>query len=129
IELGEYYQYVGSMHVYIDYLEPLREYLSEGHQKAVEMPSMPAGDPFLLIPELLEAEDKIRHGEVVVVSDLVRNEYWADIIRLVQVFWAIDHEGEFDRLKAEFACPIYHSYLEGRRHLRPRAPETRRIEC
>jgi thymidylate synthase len=129
IELGEYYQYIGSMHVYIDYLEPMKEYLAEGHQKAVEMPGMPAGDPFLLVPQLLEAEKKIRHGEAVVVSDLISNEYWEDIVRLVQVFWATDHEGQFNKLKADFVSPMYRSYLEGRRHLKPRALEIRRDEC
>ncbi len=125
VDLGEYYQYVGSMHVYIDYLEKVGEYLAEGYQKAVEMPPMPAGDPFLLVPDLLKAEDQIRHGEAVVASEVVSENYWADIVRLLQVFWATDHSGRLDELKAEFVNPIYRSYLEGRRYLKPRTPEVR----
>src|SRR5262249_49243245 len=117
-ELGEYYQYVGSMHVYVNRLAKLQEYVAEGHQKLVEMPSMPLGDPFPRIQVLLKAEDQIRHGEAVVASEEFFEDYWADIVRLLQVFWASDHAGRLDELKAEFACPIYCSYLEGRRHLK-----------
>jgi thymidylate synthase len=125
VELGEYYQYVGSMHVYVPYLDRVGEYLAEGYQKAVEMPLMPVGDPFLLVPDLLKAEDRIRHGEPVVASEAVSEDYWADIVRLLQVFWAADHAGRLDQLKADFVNPIYRSYLEGRRHLKPRIPEIR----
>jgi thymidylate synthase len=124
VELGEYYHYVGSMHVYVNHLEGLAEYLAEGHQRAIEMPPMPLRDPFLLVPDLLNAEDRIRHGEPVVASKVMSESYWADIVRLLQVFWAAE-AGRLDELKAEFASPIYRSYLEGRRHLKPRTPETR----
>lgn len=125
VELGEYYQYVGSMHVYSKHLEKVSEYLAEGHQRMIEMPPMPPGDPFVVVPNLLAAEDRIRHGESVVASDAVKDDYWADIIRLLEVFWAADHEARLDELKAEFANPMYRSYLEGRRHLKPRAQEVR----
>ena len=113
------------MHVYVNYLDKVGEYLAEGHQKAVEMPPMPVGDPFLLVPDLLKAEDRIRHGEPVVASEVVSENYWADVVRLLQVFWAAGDEGRLDELKAAFADPIYRSYLEGRRYLRLRAPEVR----
>jgi thymidylate synthase len=125
VELGEYYHYVGSMHVYVKYLAEVNEYLDEGYQKAVEMPPMPVRDPFLLVPDLLKAEDRIRHGEPVVASEIAPEDYWADIVRLLQVFWATDHAGRLDEIKAEFVNPIYRSYLEGRRHLKPRTPEVR----
>ena len=124
VELGEDYQYVGSMHVYLEYLDKMREYVAEGHQRSVGMPAMPAGDPFLLIKGLLEAEDRIRHGETVIASENTAKTYWADIIRLLQVFWAQSRE-RLDELKAEFTDPIYYSYLDGRRNLKPRAPEVR----
>ena len=46
--MGEYYQYVGSMHIYTNFLEGVSEYLAEGHQKIVEMPPMPFSDPFAI---------------------------------------------------------------------------------
>ena len=63
VELGEYYQFVGSMHVYEDRLDEMRQYIAEGFQKGVEMPAMPPGDPFELIRTLLEAERRIRADE------------------------------------------------------------------
>jgi thymidylate synthase len=125
MELGEYYQYVGSMHVYERHLGQMGEYVAEGHQKAVEMPVMPVGNPFILVDDLLKAEDRIRHGEAVVASEVASETYWADIIRLLQVFWAPNYGARLDELKAEFAHPIYRSYLEGRRNLKPRTPEVR----
>lgn len=124
-EIGEYYQYVGSMHVYEPYLEKVEEYVTEGHQKAVVMPAMPAGNPFLIVEHLLAVEDRIRHGEAVIASEVAPDSYWADIVRLLQVFWAPDNKVSLDKLKAEFADPIYRSYLDGRRKLKPRVPEVR----
>jgi thymidylate synthase len=124
VELGEYYQYVGSMHVYVDHLDKIGEYLAEGHQKPAAMPPMPVGDPFTLVQELLRTEDRIRHGEVVVADEVVADDYWADIVRLLQVFWA-DNADRLEELKAEFVNPMYRSYLEGRRYLKQRAPEAR----
>jgi thymidylate synthase len=126
VELGEYYRYVGSMHVYVDHLDKIGEYLAEGHQKTIEMPPIPVGDPFLLVPELLKAEDRIRHGDTVVASEAASDSYWADVVRLLQVFWAADHASRLDELKSEFVNPMYRSYLEGRRYLKPRASEVRR---
>ena len=60
VEIGEYYQYVGSMHVYEGYLDDMREYVREGVQQTSEMPSMPAGNPFDLIGRLLDIEGRLR---------------------------------------------------------------------
>lgn len=121
-ELGEYYQYVGSMHVYDDFLPEMQQYIAEGFQKVVEMPVMPRRDPFALVETLLEAEGRIRRGDKVVASEVVADPYWADIIRLLQVFWASGQSERLDQLKGEFAHPIYRSYLEGRRNMKPRFP-------
>lgn len=116
LQLGEYYHYAGSMHVYEKVVKGLEEYVEEGFQKTVEMPAMPEGDPFKLVPDLLTAETKIRAGESVRAAEQFRETYWADILRLVQVFWARGEEEELDRLKAEFDHAAYREYLEGIRH-------------
>jgi len=123
VELGEYYQYVGSMHVYEDFHEAMRQYVAEGHHRTVEMPSMPAGDPFEVVDTLLGAEKRIRIGEKVIATDVFSEPYWADIIRLLQVFWETGHDERLDELAQEFVSPIYRSYLEGRRNMRPRPLE------
>lgn len=124
-ELGEYYQYVGSMHVYEKHLEPMQKYVIEGHQKTIEMPSMPAGDPFKLVDALLEVEKQIRGGKKFIAADVFAEPYWADIVRLLQVFWATGQPARLDELAKEFASPIYKSYLDARRSMKPRVFEAR----
>lgn len=127
VELGEYYQYVGSMHVYVDlagadHTALMANYIAEGYQKTVEMPPMPEGDSFLVVDKLLETEQRIRRGEILSASDVVADPYWADVIRMLQVFWADHEDPRFDQIKAEFADPMFKSYLEGRRSSKPRTP-------
>lgn len=129
-ELGEYYHYAGSMHIYEDYVDGARAYIEEGHQKTVEMPPMPLGDPFGLTDALLAAEKRIRSGEVVAAGDAIAEPYWADIVRLIQVFWATrtskgaaGRDDRLDDLKSEFVHPMYGVFLEGRRGLKQRRPE------
>jgi thymidylate synthase len=119
-ELGEYYQYVGSMHVYERCLNPMQQYVVEGHQKTIEMPNMPPGDPFKLVEKLLSAESRIRIGENIDAAEMFAEPYWADIIRLLQVFWATGDITRLDELGREFVPPIYRSYLEVRRNMKPR---------
>jgi len=126
VELGEYLHHAGSMHLYDDNVEGARQYLEEGHQKVIEMPAMPDGDPFDLVGPLLAAEGRIRQGERVVASDLLPDPYWADIIRLIQVFWASGDEERLNELKAEFSDPMYGIFVEGRRRQARRNPATRR---
>lgn len=130
VELGEYYHYAGTMHVYLEYIDSLNKYLKEGHQKIVEMPPMPDGDPFLLVDNLLKAENQIRHCKPVNVSGILDAPYWADIIRLLQVFWAtnserglnqLGQEEHLDQLEKEFSNPIYRSYVQNRRQSKLKA--------
>lgn len=132
VKLGEYYHYAGSMHVYDEYpgklkgVDLLKEYLAEGHQRPVEMPAMPCANPFELVPKLLDVENKARNGERVVASDMFPDDYWADIARLIQVFWASRRKENFDVLSAEFTAPIYRTYVESRRNVKRRNPSNRK---
>jgi len=121
VEIGEYYQYVGSMHVYEDCLEKMNDYIVEGFQQTREMPPMSEGNPFDLIGRLLDIEGRLRAGEIIAAAEEIDDPYWADIIRLLQAFWARkwapDHSARLMELKAELACETYGPYLEGRRHL------------
>jgi thymidylate synthase len=115
LELGHYIHHAGSMHVYDDFLDRLSGYMDEGFQRPVEMGRMPDGDPFTIVPGLLDAEARIRCGEVVSADAVAGSGYWADFIRLVQVFWASRRKEALDDLKSEFFDPMYRVYLEGRR--------------
>jgi thymidylate synthase len=129
VELGEYYQYVGSMHVYDKYLPDMRAYLDEGFQQVHAMPPMPEGSPFDLIPRLLDVEARLRGGERVDASGKMSDPYWADIIRLLQVFWSRsqstsveEHVHRLDEIRAELASASYKPYVDGRKDLKIRTP-------
>ncbi|WP_246622418.1 thymidylate synthase [Rhizobium laguerreae] len=122
-ELGDYLHYATSMHVYNGSIEAMEHYVEEGHQKTVQMPAMPAGDPFSNTEMLMKAEGEIRAGSRINAADRSAEPYWADIIRLLQVFWATKSEdapgfADLDRLKGEFHDDIYRAYLERRRKTR-----------
>lgn len=119
--VGQYFHYAGSMHVYDDHVDGVRRYVDEGIQQTVEMPAMPEGDPFTCVDALLQAEAKIRRGKELKAAEVFGEPYWADILRLLQVFWASGQPERLDTLKAEFASPIYREYLEGRRTKRKRS--------
>lgn len=120
VELGEYHQYVGSMHVYEKYLPGVDEYITEGFQQTSEMPPMPAGDPFAIVDRLLAIEAKLRAGEDVDASAEAGDPYWADLVRLLQVFWVRekgdDRTGRLEQLRAQFVAPLYKPYVDGRLH-------------
>lgn len=119
VGLGEYLQYVGSMHLYECHIEGAACYIAEGYHRVAEMPKMPAGDPFVVVGRLLKVEARIRRGEWVEADEEMDEPYWADIVRLIQVFFNSDDDGRLDELGRKFAHPIYRSYLEGRRGKRP----------
>lgn len=122
VELGEYLQYVGSMHVYDHKIEDMRAYVQEGVQQTIEMPPMPEGDPFQLIGKLLEVEGRLRAGEALDAFTEVDEQYWAEIVLLLQVFWAREWEDDYPNrvkeLRAELITRIYRPYVDGRLHLK-----------
>jgi thymidylate synthase len=126
IEMGEYFQYVGSMHVYEKDLSRIADYLAEGFQSTMEMPPMPAGNPFDLVPQLLEIEARLRRGEDLEAHAQMGDPYWGDIVVLLQVFWAREWTSNpvarLAELRGRLASTIYRSYVDARLHLKGRAP-------
>lgn len=125
-ELGEYYHYVGSMHVYDGSVASMRAYMEEGFQRTWTMPQMPEGDPFEIAKHLISLEQKIRHGQNVVAADEFADPYWADIVRLIQVYWATRRArstdmSEIERLQSEFHDEFFLNFLLRRRRMRERA--------
>ncbi len=132
-EMGEYYQYVGSMHVYEKHLNQMNEYVDEGFQQTREMPPMSEGNPFDLVGRLLEIEGRLRAGQAISAAEEINDPYWADIVRLLQAFWARkwapDHSARLMELKAELACETYGPYLEGRLHLKSQASKAGDVQA
>ena len=88
IEVGTYKHAVGSLHLYEKNFDAARKFLDEGWQPTKEpMPPMPTGDPWCAVTQLLDQESKIRTaGKFVVDHGPEIDPYWADLIRLLQVF-------------------------------------------
>lgn len=86
VELGTYSHAVGSLHVYTKNEAEARAYLDQGWQEKASMPPMPEGDPFAAIPAVLRAEGRLRKGESIDVSKLKLDDYWKDLVRLLQVY-------------------------------------------
>ncbi|WP_204320665.1 hypothetical protein, partial [Klebsiella pneumoniae] len=63
--------------------------------------------------------------ERVVAGELLPEPYWADILRMMQVFWSSGDEARLDELKAELQEPAYRAYIEGRRGARLKEPSPR----
>jgi thymidylate synthase len=119
-ELGEYYQYVGSMHIYEKHLGDVDSYLEEGRQRTVEMPPMPVGNPFDRVGQLLAIEERLRANEDLNAATETGDSYWADVVRLLQVFWAKERPDDqtilLERLRAELADKVYRPFIDGRLH-------------
>lgn len=122
-DLGEYRQYVGSMHIYDRHYKAASKYLEEGFQRRDPMPKMPKSDPFDIIPKVLDAERRIRQNETFLAADEFEHSYWADIVRLLQVFHETGQTDRLDELKAELSFQIYRYYLDGRRKMKPRSAD------
>jgi thymidylate synthase len=88
-ELGTYKHAVGSLHIYDSDVGATEQFLEEGWQPTdVLMPQMPFGDPWPSVALLLEAEASIRDAGVFDGHALDKiDQYWLDLIWLLQVFW------------------------------------------
>lgn len=119
-ELGHYYHYAGSMHFYDKHKTAMQNYINEGWQRHEIMPRMPDGNPFLKIETLLRAEEKVRNKEKICASEIMGDDYWADILRLVQAFWASGNEIILDEISNEFKYDAFRNYLDTRRNKSPK---------
>lgn len=86
MDVGPYKHAVGSLHLYDKHREKVEQYLEEGWQMRIPMPSMPSADPWGGIRSFLEAERAIRLGEDLPNSMQDLDPYWADLIRILQIF-------------------------------------------
>jgi thymidylate synthase len=89
-DLGFYKHAVGSMHLYVKDRGPAKRFLKEGFQRtAAVMQPMPTGDPWPEIKRVLAAEAALRTGASTNVAIApAMDPYWADIVRLLEVFAA-----------------------------------------
>ena len=117
LELGSYKHSVGSLHLYDEHREDAEDFLSEGWQQEVAMPSMPQCDPWSSIRMLLDAEQDIRLGKNMATDLSLIDPYWADIIRILQIFNYTKDKNRIDLikpLKNIMSSRIYSMYIDKR---------------
>jgi thymidylate synthase len=117
VSLGTYTHIAGSLHLY-DHKQPeAQSFIDEGWQPTnIVMPSMPEGDPWPAIDLLCKYEKNIRSNGPAVdgVDDL--DVYWADIVRLLQIFKCIKNRdiATVAAIREFVAAPVYHLYIDSR---------------
>jgi thymidylate synthase len=115
VDVGAYQQCVGSLHLYDRDQAKAQQYIDEGFQSIVPMPAMPSGDPWSSIKTLLNVEARIRRGEKIDANLCGVGEYWADLIRLLQIFAASGDHRKIEALKAKMVFDGYSPYIETRK--------------
>lgn len=123
LEVGEYKQFVGSLHLYDKDRAMAEQYMAEGLQKSVAMPPMPLGDPWPSIRLVLEAEADIRIGRVVPPATRKLNPYWLDLVKLLKIFAASGDSAKIWRLKASLSFSGYFVYVDKRKRMKRRQPQ------
>lgn len=126
LELGTYKQFVGSLHLYDEDREAAERYLGEGVQATVVMPAMPRGDPRPPLNTLLRAEHQIRNGLRLDPEVWTVKPYWADLIRLLQIFAASGDPTKIDEIRSRMAYEKYSPYIATRKVMRPPVPQPSR---
>jgi len=129
VGLGIYKHFAGSMHLYDDTRDGFtddtlaaKQYIEEGVQSTILMPPMPEGDPWPSIHRVLEAEARIRQGVRVDANALGLDDYWHDLVRMLQVYAASGDARKIERLKKHMKFPRYAPYIDARKSMPRREP-------
>lgn len=113
-DIGKYYHSVGSLHIYERDLPKIRQYLDEGWQGTKPfMPTMPDGDVWASIKTVLCFEKAIRTDSQIDIGSSSLEEYWKDIIRLLQIHTLFKNKDIRTILKVlpEIKNDIYINYV------------------
>jgi thymidylate synthase len=113
LEPGSYKHFVGSLHLYETDRPAAKRYLAEGWQQTMEMPPMPDGNPWPSLRAVMASERTLRSGAVVDVASLPLDEYWKDLIRLLQVYrhFRDRQPAEMARVKRQMSARVYDPYI------------------
>jgi len=86
LELGSYFHFVGSLHIYHEDLEKIETYLEEGWPESKPMPAMPPDNPLDYMPEIVSIEREIRISNKLELGTTKFDAYWSDIFKLLHIF-------------------------------------------
>jgi thymidylate synthase len=132
VELGWYKHFVGSLHLYEWDFTKARKFLKEGWQATVAMPPMPVGDPWDSIRAVLELESAIRQGKRRDAAEIKLNAYWADLVRLLQIYRHVkrNEPQNIPRILRGMSSSVYNTYIRKRQKSTavPALPEQMRLQ-
>lgn len=116
VEMGEYKHFIGSLHIYENDIPAADAFMAEDWQSSVEMPRMPAGDPWASVLKVLTAERKLRNNKDLIESDYAIDPYWADLIRLLQIFRHSKNKNQpaIAATKRKMSTTVYNMYISRR---------------
>lgn len=113
VGLGTYNHTVGSLHLYAKHRKNARQYLKEGWQSTAAMPGMPINDPWPSIRKVLRAESAIRAGRKVNLRKLRLHSYWADLVRILQIYACFKKQElrGIEQIKRQMSNRVYDFYI------------------
>jgi len=116
VPLGSYIHSVGSLHLYNSDIDDAKALLNEGWQSRFQMPSMPNGDPWDNVADLLAVEHDLRSGISPADVSLSSSAYWADLERLLAVFALVKarEAAAVSVLRETFTNPTYDLFIADR---------------
>ncbi len=116
-EMGFYRHCVGSLHLYKESFLAAEKFLEEGWQKTVSMPAMPFGSQDKPLELVKDCESRIRRGKGVRKDTFSKlDPYWADIVRLFQIYFLITTERREDipAIKKQMHSTAFNTYIQRR---------------
>lgn len=118
VEIGEYKHFIGSLHIYENDIPAADAFMAEDWQSSVEMPRMPAGDPWESVSKVLVAERKLRNKRVITKKDYDIAPYWADLIRLLEIFRHSKNKDSqaIAATKRKMSTTVYNMYINQRQN-------------
>jgi len=112
LKLGSYKHMVGSLHIYDSDKEKIYRFLNEGYQSRIFMPPMPPGNPWPNLSKLAKVEALLRSGKGVQIERYSVPSYWADLMRLLQIFAFNKTKRSVRNLKSKMVSRVYDSYID-----------------
>jgi len=112
--LGSYWHAAASLHLYDEDRSKANRFLKEGWQPTtITMPAMPSGDPWPNVFKLLNAETSIRLGKRLGSDVLTLPNFWADLMRLLQIYRS-EQRKQIIRIRKDMVSNVYDTYIEKR---------------
>jgi thymidylate synthase len=124
VTVGTYHHSVGSLHVYEPDQERAREVLDDPASTASpiwEFPSMPDGDNWPYVRQVLAYEEELRTNRYQLTSEpstLGLPDYWMQLVVLFEVFRRVRHDLRLDADLLDPLTPLYRWLLS---HWQPHA--------